>query len=55
VIVVSEARGTVELSGKIANRALWKLPQVWKHRTLPHLLGNHRTVSTSFRKGPLFL
>jgi hypothetical protein len=26
---------------------VWKLPQVWKHRTLPQLLGNHRTVSTS--------
>lgn len=23
---------------KIENR-VWKLPQVWKHRTLPHLLG----------------
>jgi len=55
VIVVPEARGTVELSGKLRTRALWKLPQVWKHRTLPHLLGNHRTVSTSFHKGPLFL
>jgi hypothetical protein len=41
MIVVPEARGTVELSGRIANARLWKLPQVWKHRTLPHLLGNH--------------
>jgi hypothetical protein len=32
---------------KMKNRA-WKLPRVWKHRTLPHPLGNHRTVSTSF-------
>jgi hypothetical protein len=31
-----------------AKSGAWKLPQVWKPRTLPHLLGNHRTVSTSF-------
>lgn len=24
---------------KIAKNRVWKLPQVWKHRTLPHLLG----------------
>jgi transposase-like protein len=24
---------------KIATNRVWKLPQVWKHRTLPHLLG----------------
>src|SRR5262245_44237210 len=28
----------------------WKLPEVWTHRTRPHLLGNHKTVSTSFHR-----
>src|SRR3989442_1757597 len=26
---------------------LWKLPELWTHRTRPQLLGNHKTVSTS--------
>ena len=39
MIGVPEAHGTVELSGKLRPRALWKLLQAWKHRTLPHLLG----------------
>jgi hypothetical protein len=26
-------------AGRNINNRVWKLPQAWKHRTLPHLLG----------------
>jgi hypothetical protein len=38
-------RSHVDLRGEAA---LWKLPDLWTHRTRPEVLGNHRTVSTSF-------
>ena len=40
---------------KKRKNSVWKLPRVWKHRTLPHPLGNHRTVSTSFHTPHLLL
>jgi len=36
-------------------KSLWKLPDLWTHRTRPQVLGNHRTVSPKLPQGLILL